>query len=117
MMAIRPGKGPVSAPGAADDRLARLLRRFRWPVAVLWIAGIVVLVPLASGLAAVTNDTASAGLPSGAQSAQVAELQQEAQHASGRPVSQQAIVVFARPGGMTPGDLAAVTAARAAAGA
>jgi len=86
-------------------------------VAVLWIAGIVVLVPLASGLAAVTNDTASAGLPSGAQSAQVAELQQEAQHASGRPVSQQAIVVFARPGGMTPGDLAAVTAARAAAGA
>jgi putative drug exporter of the RND superfamily len=119
MMAIRSGKGPVSAPGAAtaDDRLARLLRRLRWPVAVLWIAGIVVLVPLASGLAAVTNDTASAGLPSGAQSAQVAELQQEAQHASGRPVSQQAIVVFARPGGMTPGDLAAVTAARAAAGA
>ena len=68
-------------------------------MAVLWIAGIVVLVPLASGLAAVTNNTASASLPSGAQSARVAQLHQEAQDASGRPVSQQAIIVFARPGG------------------
>ena len=63
----------------------------RWPVAVLWIAGIVVLIPLASGLAAVTNDTASTGPPSGAQSAQVAELQQEAQHAFGGPVSGRVI--------------------------
>jgi putative drug exporter of the RND superfamily len=86
-------------------------------VAVLWIASIVVLVPLASGLAAVTNDTASAVLPSGAQSAQVAALQQEARHASGGPVSEQAIVVFARPGGLSSGDLAAVTASRAAVGA
>lgn len=56
-MAIRSGSGPTGAPGAAtaDDRLARLLRRLRWLVAVLWFAGIVVLVPLASGLAAVNQ--------------------------------------------------------------
>jgi putative drug exporter of the RND superfamily len=111
--------GPAGPAGAAttDDRLARMLRRLRWPVAALWVLGVVLLLPLANGLAAVTNDTASAYLPSSAQSAQVAELQQEAQRASGRPVSQQAIVVFARPGGLTRDDLAAVTAARAAVGA
>jgi len=118
-MTVRSGKKSAGPPRAATTagRLARVLRRLRWPVAVLWIAGITVLVPLASGLAAVTNDTASANLPSAAQSAEVAELQQEAQRAPGHLVSQQAIVVFARPGGLTPGDVAAVTAARGAAGA
>ncbi len=100
----------------ASDPLARVLRRLRWPAAMLWVLGIAVLVPPASGLAAVTNDTASAYLPASAQSARVAALQQEAQHASGRPVSEQAVAVFARPGGLTPGDLAVVAAARAAVG-
>jgi putative drug exporter of the RND superfamily len=118
-MTIRPGTKSAGPPRAAmaTGRLARVLRRLRWPVAVLWIAGITVLAPLASGLAAVTNDTATANLPSAAQSAQVAELQQEAQRASGHPAAQQAIAVFARPGGLRTGDLAAVTAARAAVGA
>lgn len=115
-MTVRPGKKSADPAETATttDRLARALRRLRWPVAVLWIAGIAALVPLASGLAAVTNDTAPANLPPRAQSAQVAELQQKAQRTSGHPVAQQAIAVFARPGGLAPGDLAAVKAARIA---
>jgi RND superfamily putative drug exporter len=117
-MAIRSGQGPAGPAVAAtmNDRLARVLRRLRWPVAVLWVLAVVVLMPLASGLSGVTNDTASAYLPSGAQSSRVAALQQKTQHAAGDLVSQQAIAVFARPGGLTPADLAAVTAARAAVG-
>ena len=100
-----------------SGRLARMLRMLRWPVALLWIAGIVALLPAANGLARVTDDTALAYLPSSSQSAQVAAVQQEAQRIPGAPVSEQATVVFARPGGLTPADLAAVTAARAAVGA
>jgi len=59
-----------------NNRLAPVLRRLRWPVAVLWVLGIVLLVPLANGLTTVTNDTVSAFLPSGAQSARVASLKQ-----------------------------------------
>ena len=92
---------------------ARVLRRLRWPVAVAWIAGIAALVPAANGLARATDDTALAYLPSSSQSALVAAEQQEAERASGAPVSEQAIVVFARPGGLTREDLAAVAAARA----
>jgi RND superfamily putative drug exporter len=92
---------------------ARVLRRLRWPVALLWIAGIAALVPAANGLARATDDTALAYLPSSSQSALVTEVQQQAERASGAPVSEQAIAVFARPGGLTQGDLAAVTAARA----
>lgn len=91
---------------------ARLLRRLRWPVALLWIAGIAALVPAANGLARATDDTALAYLPSSSQSALVTAAQQEAEQASGAQVSEQAIVVFARPGGLTRADLAAVTAAR-----
>jgi putative drug exporter of the RND superfamily len=97
------------------DSLARVLRRLRWPVALLWIAGIAVLVPAANGLSRVTDDTALAYLPSSSQSALVAAAQQEAGRASGAPVTEQAVTVFARPGGLTRGDLATLTAARAAA--
>ena len=101
----------------AAGGFARVLRRLRWPVALLWITGIAALVPAANGLSRVTDDTALAYLPSSSQSAQVAAMQHEAERTSGAPVSEQAIVVFARPGGLTRGDLAAVTAARAAVGA
>ncbi len=86
-------------------------------MALLWIAGIVALVPAANGLSRVTDDTALAYLPSSSQSALATAVQQEAERASGAPVSEQAIVVFARPGGLTRGDLAEVAAAREAAGA
>jgi putative drug exporter of the RND superfamily len=85
----------------AAGGFARVLRRLRWPVALLWIAGIAALVPAANGLARATDDTALAYLPSSSQSELVTAVQQEAERASGAPVSEQAIVVFARPGGLT----------------
>jgi putative drug exporter of the RND superfamily len=114
-MTIRSGMSPVNPAStvATTDRLGRALRRLRWPVVALWVLGIVLLVPLANGLAKMTNDTASAYLPSSAPSARVAGLQQ-AQRGLGHPVSQQAIVVFARPGHLTQDDLATVTASRGA---
>jgi len=117
-MTTRTGTGPADPVRdvAATDRLGKLLRRLRWPVLALWVAGVALLLPVASGLARVTDDTAAAYLPASAQSARVAQLQQDAAGASGGPVSQQAIVVFARPDGLTGSDLAAVAAARAAAG-
>ena len=95
------------------DRLARALHRLRWPLVVAWVLAVLFLDPLASGLSKVTNDTASAYLPPSAQSTRVAELQEAAQRGPGQPESDQAIVVFARKGGLTSGDLAAVTSARA----
>ena len=98
----------------AADRLAPALRRLRWPVVAVWVLAVALLTPLASGLPRVTDDSASAYLPSPAQSTRVAVLQDGARHAPGQPVSQQAIVVFARAGGLTAGDLAAVNSARQA---
>lgn len=118
-MVTWPTSGPASpSPDTtASGRLARVLRTLRWPVAVLWIVGVVALTPLANGLAALTSETSSAYLPSGAQSARVAALIRQARHAPGRPASREAIAVFARPGGLRPADLAEVTAARRAVGA
>jgi len=120
-MAIGSGRSGRKAAGSQEPvtagRFARVLRRLRWPVALLWIAGIAALVPAANGLARATDDTALAYLPSSSQSALVTTVQQQAERASGTPVSEQAIVVFARQGGLTRADLAAVTAARTAAGA
>lgn len=111
----RSGKGTAGREDAvpAAGGFARLLRRLRWPAALLWIAGIAALVPAANGLARATDAAALAYLPASSQSAAVTAVQQQAERASGAPVSEQAIVVFARPGGLTQGDLAAVTAARA----
>jgi putative drug exporter of the RND superfamily len=94
--------------------LGRILRQLHWPVLILWVAAVVALHPLASSLASVTNDTSSAYLPSSAQSTRVALLQEGAARRSGQPVSNQAVVVFVRPGGLTRSDLAAVATARTA---
>lgn len=117
-MATRSGRKAAVREDAmlAAGGFALVLRRLRWPVALLWIAGIAALLPAANGLARATDDPAQASLPASSQSAAVA-VQQEAEQVSGAPVSAQAIAVFARPGGLTPGDLAAVAAARAAVGA
>ena len=92
------------SPGTS---LAAALRRMRWPVVIAWVLAIVFLDHLASGLSAVTSDTAAAYLPSAAQSTRVAELQQAAQHGAGQPESDQAIVVFAGSGSVTAQALAA----------
>jgi len=115
-MAIESGRTgrKIPAPQGSADGFAWVLRRLRWPVALLWIVAIAALVPAANGLARATDDTALAYLPPSSQSALVIAAQQQAERASGAPVSELAIVVFARPGGLTHRDLAAVTAARAA---
>lgn len=96
------------------DQLAVALRRLRWPTVIVWVAAVVLLDPLAGGLSNVTDDRASAYLPASAQSTRVAELMQAAQRGPGQPESDQAIVVFARRGGLTAPDEQAVSAARVA---
>ena len=96
---------------ASADRLARWLRRLRWPVVIVWVIAVVLLAPLASGLSKVTNDTAAAYLPGSAPSTRVAELQQGA---PGQPETDPAVVLFTRGSGLTAADLAAASSARAA---
>jgi uncharacterized membrane protein YdfJ with MMPL/SSD domain len=90
-------------PRTPDDPFATALRRLRWPVMIAWLIAIVLLSGLSSSLSKVTNDTASAYLPSSAPSTKVALLQQAAAqaaaHTGGQPETNQAIVVVARDGG------------------
>ena len=102
----------LSASPTPRDRLARALRRLRWPVVIAWVLAIVLLRPIAAGLSGATDGTASAYLPAGAPSTRVVDLQEAAQQ--GRPTSDTAIVVFARAGGLTAGDRTAVASARSA---
>ncbi|HEY1919137.1 MAG TPA: MMPL family transporter [Streptosporangiaceae bacterium] len=108
----------ISAPARTvpRDRLAVALRRLRWPVLVAWLVAIVLLHPLAASLSKVTNDSASAYLPSAAPSTRVVLIQQAAAGGPDRPQSDQAVVVLARSHGLTAGDLAVAAAVRAAVG-
>jgi RND superfamily putative drug exporter len=98
----RPGR-PTPA-----GRLAATLRRLRWPVVIVWVIVLVVLYPLARGLAGVTNGTAAANLPASAPSTRVVQLQA----VPGQPGIDSATVVFARGAGLTDADLTAVASAR-----
>jgi RND superfamily putative drug exporter len=100
---------PQSRP-ASGDWLATALRRWRWPVVIVWVIAVVALFPLAQSLDSVANGSASANLPSSASSTRVAELAQT----PGQPDVDAATVVFARTTGLTAADLAAVASARAA---
>ena len=110
------GHRPGSRSGGPrpDDKLGRALRLLRWPVAVIWLLAIVALYPLASSLSSVTSDSAAAFLPSSADSTKVVELEQAAQHGLGKPDVDPVIVVFARSGGLTAADQAAIASVRAA---
>ncbi len=105
-------------PRTPDDRFATMLRRLRWPVAVVWVLAIVALHGLSGSLSKVTNDTAAAYLPSSAASTKVALLQEaaarSAAHAGGQPETNQAIVVIVRTGGLTAADRAVIASAHAA---
>ena len=104
---------PVGA--GKPGRFAAALRWLRWPVVVAWIVALVLLHGLSGSLSKVTNDGASAYLPASAASTKVAVLQQAAEHTSGQPQTNAAIVVFVDGNGtLTPADHAAVTVARAA---
>jgi putative drug exporter of the RND superfamily len=112
-IAASEGHSPDSRPPgrpAPAGRLARTLRRLRWPVLIVWVLVLVVLYPLARGLSGVTNGTAAANLPASAPSTRVVQLEQ----APGQPDVDTATVVFARGGGLTAADLTTVAAARSA---
>jgi len=98
---------------ASNDPLARALRWVRWPVVVIWLFAIVALNPLAGSLSNVTSNSASAYLPSSAGSTKVAELEQAALHRPGQPDVDPVVVVFARAGGLTVADRAAIASAHA----
>jgi putative drug exporter of the RND superfamily len=97
-----------------EGKLGRALRWLRWPVVVIWLLAIVVLNPLASSLSKVTSNTASAYLPSSADSTKVAGLEQAALHRPGQPDLDPVIVVFTHVGGLTAADRAAIASAHAA---
>ena len=102
-------------PARKRGPFATALRWLRWPVVIAWIVALVLLHGLSGTLSNVTNDGASAYLPASAASTKVAVLQQAAEHTSGQPQTNAAIVVFADANDtLTPADHAAVTAARAA---
>jgi len=90
-------------------------------VVIVWLLAIVLLNGLSSGLSNVTNNTASAYLPSSAASTKVVLLQEAAAEAAAHTgagaqlAANAAIVVFARSNGsLTAADQAAITSARGA---
>jgi RND superfamily putative drug exporter len=113
MSIARRTRRPV--PGS---RVARTLRRLRWPVMIAWLIAVIFLFPLANSLSRVTNDSNAANLPASAPSTRVIalELQQAARHGPGQPQTDTAFVVFARGKGLTATDIAAIASARAAVG-
>jgi RND superfamily putative drug exporter len=99
---------------APPGRLATALRWLRWPVLIVWVVASVALYPLAHSLSGLANNTAAAQLPASAPSTRVVQLQQAAKR--GAPNVDTATVVLARDSRLTPADLAAAAAARAAVG-
>ncbi|GAA0495449.1 putative membrane protein ActII-3 [Paractinoplanes deccanensis] len=77
-------------------------RRSKWIVLGLWIVILVLTAPLAGQLSSVEKNDNSAWLPGGAESTQVIELSRTFQPDDIAP----AIVIYERPGGVTPADLA-----------
>ncbi|MFF5081671.1 MMPL family transporter [Actinoplanes sp. NPDC000266] len=76
-------------------------RRSKWIVLALWIVILVLTAPLAGKLGSVEKNDNSAWLPGGAESTQVIEESRAFQPDDIAP----AIVIYERPGGITPADL------------
>jgi RND superfamily putative drug exporter len=76
-------------------------RRTKWLVPLVWILLLVVFIPLGAKLADETNDETSSFLPSSAESTEVTHLL-NTRFASGQTVD--GVVVYRRPGGLTPKD-------------
>lgn len=86
-------------------RLAHLVcgRRSKWVVLVLWVVVLVALAPLAQKLMDAEKNDAASWLPGQAESTKVLALQKDFV-----PESAPAVVVYARPGGLTPADIATI---------
>ncbi|SPT59237.1 MULTISPECIES: MMPL family transporter [Actinomadura] len=99
----------MSAPSPApprprSHRLAGLIagRRTKWAVLALWVVLLAALGPLAGKLGDVEENDAAAWLPSGAESTQVVELEEQFR----KDETMLAVVVYERSGGITPADKA-----------
>jgi RND superfamily putative drug exporter len=87
-------------------------RRTKWLVVLAWVVLLVIFAPLGSKLADVTDNRTEAFLPKNAESTQVLRIMER--EFGGQTVT--GLVVYRRPGGLTPADRAriAADAARAA---
>ena len=83
-------------------------RRTKWLVVAFWVVVLVVAGPLAGKLTGVQKNDAVEWLPQSAESTKVFKLSAQ----FGTDDEAPAVVVYERPAGITPGDLAAATADR-----
>ncbi|WUH94740.1 MMPL family transporter [Streptomyces sp. NBC_00433] len=83
-------------------RVAHLVcgRRSKWVVLVLWLIALVALAPLAQKLMDAEKNDAASFLPGQAESTKVLEMQKQFV-----PESAPAVIIYTRPGGLTPADI------------
>ncbi|MBA9003484.1 MMPL family transporter [Thermomonospora cellulosilytica] len=95
-------------PGGVWARLAALPagRRGKWAVLAVWVVLLAVLGPMAGRLGEVEENDAAAWLPGGAESTQVAELEERFRTEE----TALAVIVYERPDGITQQDRAKVRA-------
>jgi RND superfamily putative drug exporter len=79
-------------------------RRSKWVVLVLWLAVLFLTAPFAQKLTDAQDNDAASWLPGSAESTQVLQISENF-----RPEQIPAVVVYARDGGLTAGDRAAIT--------
>ncbi|MFF3557212.1 MMPL family transporter [Streptomyces tsukubensis] len=106
--------GPPGTPQAAPGPGARRRRALPWAVLLLWAAVVAVVLPFAGELEKVQRDNVVDYLPDGADSTQVAAIEQALPGGE----TTEVVVVYSRDGGLTAADRAAAdrqTAAVAAA--
>jgi RND superfamily putative drug exporter len=86
-------------------RMAHLVcgRRGKWVVLVLWVIVLVALAPLASKLNDAEKNDAASWLPGKAESTKVLQLQKDFV-----PESAPAVIIYTRPGGLTPSDVTTI---------
>jgi putative drug exporter of the RND superfamily len=111
-----PGQGGRPAGNGGSHRspagrAPRLVcgRRAKWVVLVLWLAVIVLAAPLAGKLGGEENNEASSWLPESAESTKVVDRTEDF-----RPDTIDAVVIFARPSGLTARDRRQIDNAAAA---
>jgi RND superfamily putative drug exporter len=97
--------GSAAGTEGTAGRVARLVcgRRSKWVVLALWVILLVALAPLAQKLNDAEKNDSASWLPGKAESTKVLQLQKDFV-----PESAPAVVVYTRPGGLTPADVAKI---------
>jgi RND superfamily putative drug exporter len=87
-------------------------RRTKWVTLVGWIVLVLICLPIGAKVADITDDRQEAFLPKSAESTEVIRLQQS-DFSGGQTVN--ALVIYERPGGLTPADRVKIAADQRAA--